>query len=154
MPSVSDRKRGRLGVDGLMEGKTEAGMDKTLTKAMHINDVTPCVEIDRFDAQLFHTKFLPRCGTLTLFTQRSRPGSRQVPLLKQTLAAPSAPTSYPSSLFFCIPVNFKTCPEKRPNCPVSLKCLTKSDSSSARPQGALMFSRCLDLPMCDSSSRF
>lgn len=86
-----------------MEEEREAEIGETLTKAMHINVVTPCVEIGRFDAQLFHTKIrlalswnLGAVHSAAAAAPAQRPGSRQVLLLKQ----PPTTTSNPSSLFF------------------------------------------------------
>lgn len=83
-------------MDSRIEEEGEAGMGETLTKAMHINDVAPCVEISRFDAQLFHTKthlaLLWNLSALHSAAAAQRPGSRQVPLLK----APPGPQSPPA----------------------------------------------------------
>lgn len=43
-------------------------------------------------------------------------------------------------------MNFKICPEKRPNCPASQKCRTKAKASCVPPQATLIFSEYLDLP--------
>lgn len=86
-----------------------------------------------------------------LFTLEQR---RNLVHSKFLSCTPVSTTTTTSLFFFFYPVNLKTCPQKRPNCPVSLKCCTKSSASSARPQGALMFSRCLDLPSVTAPHAF
>lgn len=87
-------------MDSRMEGEREAEMGERLTKAMHINDVTPCVEIGRFDAQLFHTKKIRLAMLRDLGAAAAqRPGSRQVPFLKH-LPQPPPPTLPLFSFFF------------------------------------------------------
>lgn len=127
-------------------------MGETLAKVMHINDVTPCVKIGRFDAQLFQIKI---CLSFSwnLATVHSAAGSGETWFTASSSPTPT-PISNPFPLFLFFPMNFKTCPQKRPNCPVSLKCRTKSSASCARPQGALMFSGCLDLPSVTAPHAF
>lgn len=94
---------------------------------------------------------LPYCGILALFTPlQQRRDLVHGKFLSRNTPQPPPPTP----LFSFFPVNFKTCPEKRPNCPVSLKCRTKSGASCARPLGALMFSGCLDLPSVTAPHAF
>lgn len=57
----------------------------------------------------------------------------------------------PVSVFF--PWIFKTCPQKRPNCPVSLKCRTKAALHVLAPPGGPRTLWTSWSAKCDSSSR-